>query len=59
MFATEPVNRRMTPKEREWELEICKLFKRPPRDFIFDKPTYPYVPVDPTKMVNFDLNFKE
>lgn len=56
MFHEQPKNRRMTPKERELELEVCKLFKRPPRDFIFDKPCYPYVPTDNKYMVNFDLN---
>ncbi len=37
---------------------ICKIFKRPPRDFILDKPTYPYFKPDYTQMVNFDLNYK-
>lgn len=47
----------MTPKEKEMEKEVAAIFKRPPRDFIFDFPTYPYVP--PTPLANFDLNFKE
>ncbi len=51
-----PKNRRMNSKEMETELEICKIFMRPPRDFIFDKPTYPYIKPDYSKMVNFDLN---
>lgn len=51
-----PKNRRMNSKEMETELEICKIFMRPPRDFIFDHPTYPYVKTDYSKMVNFDLN---
>lgn len=48
----------MTPKEREDELIIAKIFARPPRDYILDKPCYPYVKPDYTKMVNFDLNFQ-
>lgn len=47
----------MTAKEREWELEVCKVFKRPPRDYIFDLPCYPYVKPDYTQCVNFDLNY--
>lgn len=52
-----PKNRRMTPQEYEEELQICKLFKRVPRTFILDKPTYPYVPTVPHYPVNFDLNY--
>lgn len=56
-----PKNRRMTPKEKEEELFISKLFKRPPRDFILDHPFYPYVPAPPKGYehvcVNFDLNY--
>lgn len=48
----------MTPQEREEELLIASIFKRPPRDFILDRPTYPYVPKPMCEkfMVNFDLN---
>lgn len=61
MFETEPKNRRMTPAEKEDELFFARLFKRPLRDYILDKPFYPYVPTPPTgkPMVNFDLNFNE
>lgn len=47
----------MTAKEKEDEKWIATLFKRPQRDYIFDMPTYPYVPLTP--LANFDLNFKE
>lgn len=47
----------MTAKEREQEKEIAAIFKRPPRDFILDHPTYPWLPLTP--LANFDLNFKE
>ncbi len=48
----------MTAAEREEELIIAGIFKRPPRDFILDRPCYPYIKPDYTQMVNFDLNFK-
>lgn len=50
-------NRRMTPKEYEDELQIAKIFGRVPRQFILDKPFYPYVPPVDKYTVNFDLNF--
>lgn len=56
LFPTPPVNRRMTPWEYEQELEDAKIWHRVPRDFIFDHPTYPYVPQIPKYCVNFDLN---
>lgn len=48
----------MTPQEKADELVIASIFKRPPCDFILDRPTYPYVPkpYSPKCMVNFDLN---
>lgn len=48
----------MTPSERADELILASIFKRPPCDFILDKPTYPYVPKPTSEkyMVNFDLN---
>lgn len=53
----------MTPKEREDEKFWATLFRRPQRDYIFDKPTYPYVPNppinNPTCCVNFDLNYPQ
>lgn len=59
---TETPNRRYTPEEFEFELWLAKQFKRPPTYFIKDRPTYPYVPHEPTNNkypVNFDLNFTE
>lgn len=54
-----PKNRRFTKKEFELELEVCKIFRRPPRTFFHDKPFYPYVPPTPVvPKVNFDLNYK-
>ncbi len=50
-------NRRFTPKEYETELQLCKWMKRPPRQFINDKPFYPWLVPEP--IVNFDLNFKQ
>lgn len=47
----------MTPQEKETDLFLAKMFRRPPLDYILDKPTYPYVPMPIKKfMVNFDLN---
>lgn len=46
----------MTPKEYAEELEDAKIWRRVPRDFIFDHPTYPWVPQVPKYTVNFDLN---
>lgn len=58
MFAPEETpNRRMTPSEYEEELLFAKWFKRPPRNFIKDKPFYPYVPNVNHCKVNFDLNY--
>lgn len=62
MFSDEPIvkNRRMTPQEKETDLWLAKLFKRPPCDYILDRPTYPYVPSNPFNQklcVNFDLNY--
>ncbi len=57
LFETETPNRRMTPSEYEDELFWAKLFRRPPRHYIKDKPFYPYVPTDNHCKVNFDLNF--
>lgn len=49
-------NRRLTPKEMEDELELCKIFRRPPRTYFYDPPFYPWLPPEP--YVNFDLKFK-
>lgn len=56
MFGDSTVkNRRLTPKEREDDLFLAKIFKRPPKDYLFDLPFYPYVP--PTPKANFNLNY--
>ena len=47
----------MTPKEMETEKWIASLFKRPKRMYLYDNPTYPWLPFTP--LANFDLNFKE
>ena len=49
-------NRRLTQKEMETELDICKWLKRPPRTFFNDAPFYPWLPPEP--LVNFDLGFQ-
>ncbi|AXQ66411.1 MAG: hypothetical protein [Anelloviridae sp.] len=49
-------NRRMTAKEYAEELQDAKIWHRVPRDYIFDHPTYPWVPQIPKYTVNFDLN---
>lgn len=46
----------MTAKEYAEELEEAKIWHRVPRDYIFDRPTYPWVPQIPKYTVNFDLN---
>lgn len=57
MFGTKTIkNRRFTPREFETELELSKIFKRPPRTFIGDPPFYPWLVPEP--LVNFELNFK-
>lgn len=52
-----PKNRRFYPWEEETEKECCRIFRRPPRTFFHDPPTYPLFP--PAPLANFDLNFKE
>lgn len=55
-----PKNRRMTPPEKQTELELARWMKRPPRDFINDFPFYPWLPPEPkVPKVNFDLMYKE
>lgn len=52
-------NRRFTPQEYEGELEVARIFLRPPRQYIFDTPYYPFFPPTPIlPRVNFDLNYK-
>lgn len=55
----QPKNRRMTPAELADDLVLAKIFKRPLRSHILDKPFYPYVPTLNNQRVNFDLNFTE
>nr|UHS18462.1 MAG: hypothetical protein [Betatorquevirus sp.] len=50
-------NRRFLPHERELENIVSKVFRRPPRHFFYDNPTYPYCVPEPR--VNFKLNFTE
>ncbi len=53
-------NRRLTPKEYEDELIVAKAFCRPPRNYIYDPPFYPWLPPAPiVPFVNFSLNFKD
>lgn len=47
----------MTAQEYEWELQDAKAWHRVPRDFIFDKVTYPWIPQNSKYRVNFDLNY--
>lgn len=57
---TRKKNRRFTHKEYELELEMCKVFRRPPRQFVDDPPFYPWLPPAPiVPCVNFLLNFKD
>ncbi len=58
---TKKQNRRMTPKEKETEIWLAGLFKRPTCEYIYDMPTYPYLPKKPPfeqYNVNFDLNYQ-
>lgn len=57
---TNKKNRRFTHKEYEQELEISKIFHRPPRQYVYDPPFYPWLPPAPiVPFVNFSLNFKD
>ncbi len=49
----------MTPSEYADELVLANIFRRPPNQYILDKPFYPYVPTPPKNnyTVNFDLNY--
>lgn len=57
MFEIPKKNRRFTPEEFADELEIAKLFKRPPRTYFYDPPFYPWLPPEP--VVNFELNYNK
>lgn len=48
-------NRRFTSKEFEQELQESKIWKRRPRQYIFDPPDYELNIIEP--LVNFDVNF--
>ena len=55
-------NRRLTPRELQWEKEDAKAWKRPMRTFLYDKPIYPWLPITPKTIqpnVCFDLGFTE
>lgn len=55
-FGSPRINRRFRPGfEEETEKELARIFKRPPRHFIYDPPFYPWVPIVPK--VCFRLNF--
>lgn len=49
-------NRRFTGPEYETELQLAKWMHRPPRQFFYDPPFYPWTVPEP--IVNFDLNYK-
>lgn len=49
----------MNAWEYEQELQDSKIWQRVPRQFILDRPTYPWIKPDYTKCVNFDLNVPE
>lgn len=53
---TRKKNRRFTPEEFEVELQLSKIFKRPPRTYVDDPPFYPWLVPEP--VVNFQLNYK-
>lgn len=60
LFPPETPNRRLTPWEEQEEREVAKIFGRPMRTFIKDKPFYPQFPPTPLiPKLNFDLNFKQ
>ena len=42
--------------EEDTELELARIFKRPPRTYKEDPPFYPWLPITPK--VCFNLNFK-
>lgn len=49
-------NRRLTPYERQTDLEIAKWLHRPVKTFFDDPPFYPWLPPAPkVPLVNFDL----
>lgn len=55
---TNKKNKRFSAKDFETELELCKIFRRPPRTFPTDPPFYPWLPPAPIiPCVNFSLNF--
>ncbi len=62
IFEPPQKNRRLTPQEFEDDLYIAKWLKRPPRNYLLDKPFYPWLVPEPLAnqpIVNFKLNFTE
>ncbi len=49
-------NRRFNAREFEQELMDSKIWKRRPRQYIFDKPDYNIPIIEP--IVNFNVNFE-
>lgn len=61
LFPEPTKNRRLTPREQQWEKEDAKIWQRPERQFLLDKPTYPFFPITPKTLqpsVCFDLGFQ-
>lgn len=55
-----PKNRRMTPWEKEQEIQESIIWGHYVRDYILDKPTYKNLPITPIiPKINFDLCYKE
>lgn len=53
-------NRRMTPWEKEQEIQESKIWGHYVREYILDKPYYKDMIITPKiPFVNFDLNYKE
>lgn len=60
MFDTPTRNRRMTPWEREQEIQESKIWGHYVRDYILDKPWYKDLPITPiVPRLNFELNYKD
>lgn len=57
LFPPEQQNRRLTSWEIQEDREIAKLFGRPHKYFLLDKPFY--WDLIPEPIVNFKLNFQD